>query len=721
MNIKVDTLTTEIIRHKLYGAVDEAIIALENVSGTPITNEAHDMMVSVYRADGGLLISGVGFLHHLTSAAHAVEHIISIFSEKPGIFEDDVFLMNDSYSGALHAPDVYIIRPVHSGGKLIAFVATFVHVSDIGGIDPAGFCPSAREVYHEGIQTKGLKIIERGELREDIWNTFLNCVRDSGIVALDIKSMLAATYVAKERLIKIYTDYGFETVDTVCKELIEESEKLLRQRLLEIPNGVYRARQYYDYRGELGDKVYRIELAVYKEDDTITYDFTGTDDQAPIAINCCYWASWGGLFAPLFPLLCWDIPWNHGATRPVKLIAPEGTLVNATRPAPVSIATIGLVNVVNCLSLQAISKLLGTTEKYKNYATAVWHGTHVVEFINGLLPNGEFTIYHSTESFPGSGGGRAFKDGVDNGGEIPNVVSRVANIETCESLFSLLYLYRRVVPDSGGPGKYRGGCSHEWGYMPYGSPEKKFTSVLMPGKGTLFTPSLGIFGGLPGCNSDYIEFRDGNISEWPDKLASTKGREEYISFGVTDINEGDIFYGRLCGGGGYGDPLDRDPDLVLKDVLQGLVTNGPARDIYGVIIDFDKKQVDLNATLQQRLSMRKERIGGRDPKVDTSKRHDIPSSGRPLCEYLQVAGSDGDAYVQCTWCGERICPRNTQWKDKVETRKVSVAESGPHRRDVNQFFMREYFCPSCATQLDVDVVYQDDPPLYDEINRWPDE
>ena len=719
MLARVDPLTAEIIRHKLYEAVDEAIIALENVSGTPITNEAHDMMVSLYRADGGLLIAGVGFLHHLTSAAHAVEHIIATFGEDPGILEEDVFLMNDSYSGALHAPDVYIIRPVHLNGKLIAFVATFVHVSDIGAIDPGGFCPSAREVYHEGIQTKGVKLIERGKLRRDIWEMILNCVRDSGVVALDIKSMLAATYVAKERMVKIYSDYSYETVDTVCKGLIEESERLFRQRLLEIPDGVYRARQYYDYRGELGDRVYRADCAAIKEGDTLTYDFTGTDEQAPIGINCCYWASWGGLFAPLFPLLCWDIPWNQGITKPVKMIAQEGTLASAKRPAPVSIATIGMVNVVNCLSLQVISKMLGASEKYKNRATAVWHGTHVVEFINGLLPNGEFTIYHSTESFPGSGGGRAFKDGVENGGEIPNVVSRVANIETCEGHFSLRYLYRRVVPDSGGPGKYRGGVSHEWAYIPYGSPNNKFTSVLMPGKGTLFTPSLGIFGGLPGCNADYIEFRKSNASEWPSRLAETKGKEEYISFGVTDLVGDDIFYGRFCGGGGYGDPLDRDPELVLNDILHGLVTNGPAQDIYGVVIDIEKKKVDVEGTFRQRVALRKKRLGGKEPLVNVTKRTDIPSSGRQLGEYLQVAGPEKGSFVQCTWCGREICSATANWKDEVVSRRVSVAESGPWRRDSGLFFMRQFFCPSCATQLDVDVVYKDDPPLYDEISRWP--
>jgi N-methylhydantoinase B len=363
--------------------------------------------------------------------------------------------------------------------------------------------------------------------------------------------------------------------------------------------------------------------------------------------------------------------------------------------------------------------MLGASEKYKNRATAVWHGSHIHYQLAGLTPSGEYTIYHGTETFGGSGGGRSFKDGVDNGGEIPNVVSRVANIETCELHFPLLYLYRRVVPDSGGPGKYRGGCSHEFAHISYGSPNNKFTLVSMPGKGTLAPPSLGVFGGLPGCNTDYIEFRDGNASEWPSRLSETKGREEYISFDVTEIAGNDILYERLPGGGGYGDPLDRDPELVLNDVLQGLVTNGPARDIYGVVIDLKNNKVDVEATRKQRLALRKERLGGKEPQVDVRKRADIPPSGRRLGEYLQVAGTGKQSFIQCTWCGRKICLADVQWKDNVVRRKVSVAESGPLRRDSGLFFMLEFFCPSCATQLDVDVVYNDDSPLYDKIYRWP--
>ena len=134
----VDAVTFEIIRHRLNQVIEEAIVALENVSGSPITNEGHDMMVSLYRADGGLMVGGMGFLHHLTSAAQAVKHILATYSEDPGIDQDDVFMLNDSYTAALHPPDVYLISPVHYQGRLTGFVGNFVHMTDIGAIDQIG-------------------------------------------------------------------------------------------------------------------------------------------------------------------------------------------------------------------------------------------------------------------------------------------------------------------------------------------------------------------------------------------------------------------------------------------------------------------------------------------------------------------------------------------------------------------------------------------------------
>jgi len=347
MRRSVDAVTFEIVRHRLNQVIEEAIIALENVSGSPITNEGHDMMVSLYRADGGLMVGGVGFLHHLTSAAQAVKHIVAGFSEDPGIDEGDVYMLNDPYTAALHPPDVYIVSPIHDQGRLTGFVSNFVHVTDIGAIDPGGFSPNARDTFQEGFVTQGLKIVERGRPRRDVIETFLRNVRDPGMTALDLKSQLAANHVAKERMQKLYSDYGVELVDQVSEELIAQSERLVRERLRELPNGVFRARQYVD----MPEGLYRVELTAKKHHETLTYDFTGTDPQISKGINCCYWATWGAIFAPIFPLLAWDVTWNEGVTRPFRIVAPEGTLVNCVRPAPISVATTGVIQVVDHLAL----------------------------------------------------------------------------------------------------------------------------------------------------------------------------------------------------------------------------------------------------------------------------------------------------------------------------------------------------------------------------------
>src|SRR5262249_17654355 len=196
-------------------------------------------------------VGGVGFLHHLSSAAQAVKNIIAAYSEDPGIDEGDIYMLNDSYTAALHPPDVYIISPVYFEGILRGFVANFVHVVDIGAINPGGFSPDSRNRFHEGFQTRGLKLVERGKARRDVLDTFLNQVREPDLVALDIRSQIAANNVAIERMQRLYGEYGHEAVDAVSEALIEQSELLMRERLRELPDGTWRARQYLDYPDKL--------------------------------------------------------------------------------------------------------------------------------------------------------------------------------------------------------------------------------------------------------------------------------------------------------------------------------------------------------------------------------------------------------------------------------------------------------------------------------------
>ena len=599
----MDPVTFSIIRHRLFRVVEEAVITLKHVSGSAITNEGHDLMVSLYQADGSLLMGGVGFLHHLTSAAEACKAIIRKFEGRIG--EGDLFLLNDPYTAALHTSDIYLVSPIHQGGELVAWSACFVHVSDIGAMNPGGFAPDAQDIFSEGFSSPGIKLVERGELRQDVWDTILNMVRSPEMVALDLRSMIACNNVARERMLALIEKYGPQTVDAACKMLIDQSEARLRERLRELPDGRWQSRQYLEVKGE----TYKVLLTMTKSGDSLTFDFTGSSPQSKYSVNCSKWASLGGLFAPLFPLLCYDIVWNEGVIKPITMIAPEGTIVNCTRPAPVSVATVGAIQSVNNAACSAIGKMLAASDKYADEATAVWHANHFAIFMFGNNQRGRLAIGILTETFAGAGGARTFADGVDIGGEIPNPISRMANVETIEAQFPIRYLFRRRLKDSGGAGEYRGGAGGEMAIVAHDAPDGGIHYVVS-GKGTKFPQSEGLGGGYPGGVNDYVWVHAPqemhNVDRFAPSLDTIPGESEPISWGVFPLMGNDALYVRWNGGGGIGDPLDRPAEKVLADIDAGLISEKAATDIYGIVCK--DGALDQSATQAMRAALRHARL-----------------------------------------------------------------------------------------------------------------
>ena len=599
----MDPITFSIIRHRLYRVVEEAVITLKHVSGSAITNEGHDLMVSLYEADGTLLLGGVGFLHHLTSAAEACKSIIRRF--EGDVHEGDLFLLNDPFTAALHTSDIYLVSPIHYKGELIAWSACFVHVYDIGAMNPGGFAPEAQDVFSEGFSSPGLKLVDRGNLRQDIWDTLLNMVRGPEMVALDLRSMIACNNVAKDLMISLVEKYGLATFQETCKTLVAQSETRLRERLLEFPDGSWESRQYFDVKGE----VYKVLLKMTKKGDELIFDFTGSSPQSKYSVNCTKWASLGGLFAPLFPLLCYDITWNEGVIRPIKVIAPEGSIVNCTKPSPVSVATVGAIQSVNNAACTTIGKMLASHEKYDDQTSAVWHANHFAVFMFGKNQKGGDAIGILTETFAGSGGARTFADGVDIGGEIPNPISRMANVETVEAMFPVRYLFRRRLQDSGGGGEFRGGTGGELALVPHDAPDGGLHYVLS-GKGSKFPQSEGLAGGNPGAINDYVWVHSPDAEQghscFSQSLSSIPGEKEAISWGVFPLMGNDALYVRWNGGGGVGDPLDRDPHSVLIDVTNQVISIDAAREIFGVQIQ--GQSIDVDGTTNLRTNLRKERF-----------------------------------------------------------------------------------------------------------------
>ncbi len=372
-------------------------------------------------------------------------------------------------------------------------------------------------------------------------------------------------------------------------------------------------------------------------------------------------------------------------------------MVNCVRPAPISIATVGTVQIVNNLSTLILSKMFGASSKYRDRATAVWHGSHAHVETHGFNAEGEFFIAtphrHLLRRVPAPG---AFKDGVDLGGEIPNVVSRWANVESQELNTPVRYLFRRAVPDSGGPGKYRGGVCHEYAFSAQNTGGNPLGVVLF-GKGTRAPMSLGLFGGLPGCNVSYGTFHHANVDELPDSLAAIRAEESVEqSFGHLELHEGDVQYVRFMGGGGYGDPIDRDPQAVLRDIGLGLVGAQAARDIYGVVaVDggLDEQRHARAPTADPlRAGRRRSRRGAR-------KAGEVTATAMPIGEYLQRIE---DGSTQCTWCGEIVAAAGEDWKEHAKLRRSPVSAAGPQRSAGHEFNLIEAFCPNCGTMLDVD-------------------
>jgi N-methylhydantoinase B len=595
----MDPITFSIIRHRLFRVIDEAVITLKHVSGTAITNEGHDLMVSLYRSDGALLMGGVGFLHHLTSAAEACKAVIRRFGDK--IYEDDIFLLNDPYTAALHTSDIYLVSPIHFRGKLVAWSACFVHVYDIGAMNPGGFSPDSRDIFTEGISSPGIKLVERGEIRQDVFDTLLNMVRSPEMVTLDIKSMIACNNVAKDRMRALFDKYGEATIEEVALTLTAQSETLVRARLAELPRGRWQSRQYIEVCGETS----KVTLTMTNTGNELIFDFTGSSPQSKYAINCTKWACLGGLFAPLFPLICYDITWNEGVTRTVKMIAPEGSIVNCTRPAPVSVATVGAIQSVNNAACATIGKMLAASDKYREETTAVWHANNFAIFLFGRNQHGRDAIGILTEVFAGAGGGRSFADGVDVGGEIPNPISRMANVETIEQTFPVRYLFRRRRIDSGGPGAYRGGVGMEMALAPHRVQDGGLHYVIS-GKGQRHPMSDGLAGGYPGAPNEYtwVHNNESNTGSPAQTFAGTleemPGRMEKVSWGVYPLDGRDVLYVAWNGGGGYGDPRTREPASVLADVAEGLVSRWAAEAVYGVVIKADGVTIDTTATNQLR-------------------------------------------------------------------------------------------------------------------------
>ncbi|MBV9473616.1 MAG: hydantoinase B/oxoprolinase family protein, partial [Solirubrobacterales bacterium] len=455
---EVDAVTFEVIRHRLLAITDEQGAALAAVSGSPLVNEATDYNTGLYQASGAVAAMGQTVIFHAASCSQMVKYVIADCEHDPGISEGDVFVVNSPYKGALHAPDMGLLAPIFHDGQRIAWAGAACHQLDVGGMVKGSFCSPATDVRQEAMLIPPVKLIEGGVLRSDVWNMITGMSRLPLNLGLDLKGMLAANNVAKKRLGELIGRYGVDVVLSVMDELMDLSERQMRSRLLELPDGRFRARTYLDHDGH-EDNLHRVEVTLTKEGDRLIFDYSRSSPQAKGFVNCTYTGLLAGVYAGVLPLLAHDLPWTDGIFRTIEVIAPPGLIVSAQWPAPVSQGPLGAMWLTETTSIEVMSKLAATSERYMREAQASPAAGPDIFTVDGLNQHGEPATGVVLDQTITGGGAYVHRDGLSPQGHHNIIAGKAPNVESLELIMPILYLYRRLLADTPGAGRTQGGQS----------------------------------------------------------------------------------------------------------------------------------------------------------------------------------------------------------------------------------------------------------------------
>ncbi|MEI2416259.1 hydantoinase B/oxoprolinase family protein [Orrella sp. JC864] len=549
----LDPVTVEVIRHKLEGIANEMESTLLRSSFSPIVKEGLDASASLFTVRGESLAQACAVPIHLATLIPIVE---TILREYPlaGMREGDVYIMNDPYLGGTHLPDIALVAPVFVAGEVIAFSATMTHHQDVGGMTPGSIPTNATEIYQEGIRIPPLKLFEAGQINQTLVSLLKLNVRIPDTFMGDINAQIAGCRIGARRLVELAGHYGMPLLHAVFEQLLSHSETLTRAQLRAIPEGVYRYVDWLDNDGIDLDQRVRIELAVTVKDGGMHVDFTGTSAQLRGPFNCVRSGTQAAAYFAVRALTDPEIPTNAGCFRPVSLHLPKGTLVNPEEPAPVGSRTATIKRVTGCI-LGAFKEALPTK------VPADSAGVLLALAFGGKQPDGR--PYVVGELITGGSGGSHRSDGVD---VIETDASNCMNlpVEALELEAPIRVRRMALRPDSGGAGKFRGGLGLVKEFELLGE------SAVFTHRGERhYCAARGSAGGLSGaCEVSEIVRASGQVETIPSKQVATLAR-------------GDRVIVRTPGGGGYGEPSERDRQALLDDIADGKVSAAQAAQLYG--------------------------------------------------------------------------------------------------------------------------------------------
>ena len=570
----VDPITTEVVRGWMESVTEEMQATVIKTAHSPLICEARDATCALHDREGRTAAQASAMPVHLGVLAELGLRFAAKYPAgvaQPG----DLYITNDPYAGGTHMPDIAVAAPVFHNDELVGYVSTMAHHRDIGGLEPASVSVRARDIHAEGLRVPMIRLADGGDIKPSVMTVIEACSRSPISLRGDLGAQMAACKTGTRRFAELFQRWPTTTIYAAMAELMDYSERLTRAEIAKIPDGDYHFADQLDDNALSPDSdPVTIAVTMTVKGDELIFDFTGTDPQVNSAINNVMASTAAVVYYGVRTLTGDRVPNNDGCFRPVTVTSPPGTVVNCTYPAPVASRGISLLRIED-----VVNGVLGKAVPER--MTAAHSGQYTMVSVAGSDPDsGERMIGQLGGPVVGGHGARSDKDGIDvsshgctNGSIVP--------MEIGEARYPMRFNRLELWQDSGGAGQWRGGL----GYFAEVEWLKGESSITFRRERTRFKP-WGLQGGgsAPLCRTELVR-KDNSTEALPAKVVLPLRSGERLRYWTT-------------GSGGYGCPLQRDPDRVLEDVLNGRVSEDSAREDYGVVIN--NRGVDHDATKQLR-------------------------------------------------------------------------------------------------------------------------
>jgi len=580
-----DPIAFELFKNALLSMTDDMALTIFRTTYSGVLKDNMDYSTGFADADGRLVAQGLTLPGHLGSVPTALASIMNHFRDDmaPG----DVFIMNDPFDGGMHLPDIFIFKPLYHEGERRAFACTCCHHSDVGGRVAGSNASDSTEIYAEGLRIAPMKLYEAGKLNKTIMTFIEKNVRLPVQVQGDLRAQLAACHIAETQFADLVAKHGAAQTKTLMSQVLDHAERLTRAELAKLRDGEWSFEDWIDDDGIDYGKPIRLFVTIRKSGDSMIVDWTGTNPQVKGAINNTLSFTKAASYCAVRSVLPQNIPSNEGVYRAIEVICPPGTIGNGVLPAACAARGLTGFRMVDCM-FGALAMML------PDKVPAAGDGGNTGISIGGYTQARKPFVY--VDFTCGAWGGSPWADGLDgNSHMMANMASQ--SIEVTEAEMPLMVTAYEFVPDKAGAGKHRGGVPFRRDYR-----FLEHEGMLQVRSDRRDHRPFGLYGGGPGQPSENYLNPDAGGALLPSKLTMTIGR-------------GDVLRHVLAGGGGWGDPLERDPQAVLRDVRNEFLSVTRARVDYGVIVDTTAWRVDEAATKTLRAEIAVARGWREVPKV----------------------------------------------------------------------------------------------------------